>query len=57
MRVYVLSQDLGSMAVICQNMDGVAAEIETSNNGDEWYIEVHEMPEEEFARLPDFDGW
>ena len=61
MKAYKLtipSVGTGQYCIFPENArDGLMAEIETSEIGDKLEIEVLEMTEEEYSKLPEFEGW
>lgn len=58
MKVYILnlseSPDCGCIA---KDFSAIQQELENMDKGERMSIEVEEMTEEEYALLPEFEGW
>jgi hypothetical protein len=59
MKVYKLTH--GKMAGSCtfpeNGIDEIVDEISFANVGEKFEIEVQEMSQEDFDKLPEFEGW
>jgi hypothetical protein len=49
--------DYGGTSYIAPDLDAAKDEMEFSEPGDVFHIEMVEMTDEEYDALPEFDGW
>ena len=57
MRVYKMQKVGGSYCVFPKNaMDGLLDDLRYSEVGEKYTIEIQEMSEDDFEKLPEFDG-
>ena len=57
MRVYKLTHSGMARCVYCKDLDVITGELDTANIGDKIGIEIAEMSQDEFDKLPEFEGW
>jgi hypothetical protein len=57
MRVYKLTHSGMARCVNCTDLDVITGELDTANIGDKIGIEIAEMSQDEFDKLPEFEGW
>jgi len=57
MKVFKITNKESNSYYISKTIDFLVADIENSEVGDVWKIEVTEMTEEEYEALPEFDGF
>lgn len=57
MRVYKLTHSGMARCVYCTDLDVITGELDTANIGDKILIEIADMSQDEFDKLPEFEGW
>lgn len=57
MRVYKLTHSGMAGCVYCTDLDVITHELYTANILEEIKIEIAEMSQDEFDKLPEFEGW
>lgn len=57
MRVYKLYHSGIAKCVYCTDLDVITGDLDTANIGDKILIEIADMSQDDFDKLPDFEGW